>query len=731
MKSKIFHYLLFMAVVLTGCEPDPVDTTGSISGTIRDAIDNTPLQGASITLSPSGRSSVTGNDGHYQFLDVEFGNYTIGISKANYESTSHSTIVQVGQNTTLDFTLRRANSVLAVSPLTLDLGDTDTNYSFDILNTGKATMKWQISENIEWLSCLPVSGEILAGQKGSVTVTVDRTGLSMGTYTNTLTVTSSDGGSQTIRVTMNVSSNNPSLPMVSLISVDGVTDVAATFSGEIISIGNSRVTAHGFCWSTLENPSLENGEHKDLGVAESSKTFFYAASNLKPNQHYYVRAYATNAAGTIYSSKQLDFTTTSVQGKPTVETGAITELTANSVKVAGSVTDLGCVEGITQYGHIWSDVSNEPTYVEGSKTQTGMGEMKQTNSFTSTLSELRPNTKYNVRAYAINKYGISYGEVLSLTTLRSAVKLETKSATDKTHNEATCGGRITDKGGHTIIERGVCWSTSTNPTIDNSHAESTDNTDDFNVRLTNLSETTDYYARAYVKTESGEIFYGQQTSFKTTKEILLAEVSSTAVTEIKAYSVKASASVISNGGGKISDSGFCYSTSPSPTIEDNKNSKGKATANLSSTISNLQENTHYFIRAYVTNERGTNYGEQSEFITLEVSLPTLSAVSVSDVTFKAATFNANVTSLGNGTLTRSGFCFSTSHHPTIDDSVLSCDVKQSLTASTTSLSTETTYYVRAFAENEKGIAYSEELSFTTSDGGNIQLEGWDEDNNWN
>lgn len=731
MKSKISLFFSIIAIVLMGCKPDPVDTTGSLSGTIRDAIDNSPLQGASVTLSPSGRTSVTGNDGHYQFRDVEMGSYTVSVSKGDYESTSQSATVQVGQNTMLDFTLRRASSVLIVSPLTLDFGDTDTNLSFDIQNTGQATMKWQVTENVEWLVCTPTSGEILAGQKGSVAVTVARTGLSMGSYTNTLTVTSGDGGSQTIRVTMNVDSNNPNLPTVSLISVDGVTDVAATFRGEIISIANSRVTAHGFCWSTTTNPSLENGEHKDMGVAESSKSFVYSAANLKPNQHYFVRAYATNAAGTVYSSKQLDFTTTSVQGKPMVETGAVSELAANSVKVSGTVTDLGCVEGITQYGHVWSDVPGEPAYVEGSKTQTEMGEMKQTNSFTSTLTGLLPNTTYYVRAYARNKYGTSYGELLSLTTLRSAVKLATISVKDITHNEATCGGRISDKGGHTIIERGVCWSTSSNPTVDYAHVASTDNSDDFSVRLTNLTETTAYYARAYVKTESGDIFYGQQTTFQTTKEIRFPEVSNTTITEVKPFSVKVSASVTDNGGGRISDAGFCYSTSPSPTILDNKKSCGHPTANFSTTISNLMENTRYYIRAYVTNERGTNYGEQVEVTTLEVSLPMLSTVTVSNVTFKAATFNANVTSLGNGTLKNSGFCLSTNHHPTIENTILSCQANQNLTASTTSLSAETTYYVRAFAENEKGIAYSEEQSFTTTDGGNIQLEGWNEDKNWN
>ena len=633
MKNKIYLILLpLLSLMLTACPADPVDTTGSISGTIRDAIDNSVLQGANVTLSPSGRTTVTGNDGHYQFYDVELGDYTVSVTKVNYESTSQKASVQVGLNTTLDFTLHRAKGDIVVTPLTLDFGETDTNLPIDIQNLGHASLQWQVAENETWLSCTPSSGEVLAGQKTAVTVTVDRKGLSRGTYTNTLTVTSNNGGSQIVRVTMTVQSANPNLPQVSMIDVAGITDIAATLAGTIQSIGNSRVTAHGFCWGTQENPSLENGNHNDLGTTETPKDFSYNLSGLTPNQHYFVRAYAKNAAGIVYSSKQLDFTTLSVQGKATVETGAASQVVSRSATIAGTISDLGCVEGVTQHGHVWSDVSAQPT-IDYNKTE--LGELKQTGSFTSSLTNLKPNTLYFVRAYARNKYGINYGEVIQVKTLKDEVELQTSSVTDIIHNEATCGGRITDFGGNTITERGVCWSTSTNPTIANSHSASTDNTENFSVRLTNLTAKTTYHVRAYVKTESEEFYYGQDVQFQTTQVI---------------------------------------------------------------------------------------------------TLPTISAVSVSNVTYKRATFTAKVTSLGNGTLKRSGFCYSTNHNPTISNTSTSCGTASNLQATALSLKPETTYYVRAYAENEKGMTYSEEQSFTTlekPEDGDILREDWDEDENWN
>lgn len=632
MKSKISLFLSIVAFVLMGCKPDPVDTTGSLSGIIRDAIDNTPLQGASVTLSPSGRTTVTGNDGNYQFADVEMGDYTISISKADYESTSKPASIQVGKNTTLDFTLRRAKSDLEVSPLTLDFGETDANLPIAIRNTGQAEMTWEIVKDETWISCNPQSGRIAAGMEAPATITIDRTGLTGGTYNRTLVVNSNNGGSAKIRLTIIVKSNNLDLPHVSMIDVTGRTDIAATFNATLLSIGNSRVTAFGFCWSTNSNPSLDDAEHKDLGYTDNKREFSYSVSNLSPNQHYFVRAYATNAAGTVYSSQQVEFTTLPVQGKPAVETGAASQISSNSANVTGTVTDLGCEEGVTQYGHVWSDVAAEPT-IDYQKTE--LGELKQTGSFTSSLTNLKANKNYYVRAYARNKYGISYGEVTELTTLRAEVKLNTSSVTDIIHNEATCGGRITDLGGNTIVERGVCWSATANPTLANDHSPSTESTNEFHVRMTNLKTHSSYHVRAYVRVESGETYYGQDVSFQTTQVI---------------------------------------------------------------------------------------------------TLPTVSVVTISGITYKKATFTAKVTSLGNGTPKRTGFCYATSPNPTVSNKVVSSGTATDMQATATSLSAETTYYVRAFAENEKGIAYGEEQSFTTKvkpETGDINYEEWGEDENWN
>ena len=738
MKHKFVLLMLpLLAVLFTACPSDPVDTTGSISGIIRDALNSNPLQGAIVTLSPSGQNTTTGSDGRYQFSNVERGDYEVNVARADYRPDSKLTTVQMGQNSVVDFTLGRANSSLEVTPTTLDFGASNTHLNLNIKNVGQATMTWEIFEDTPWLSCSTTKGTVLAGQTGSVAVTIDKTGLAQGSYENTLVVTSNDGGSVTIQVKMAVDLDKL-VPTVSMIGVNS-TDISATLTGSLISIGSSAVTDFGFYWTTNVNMSIDevitelgksgNKNKLSLGRAETAREHFdYNLYGLSANSIYYVYAYAINSVGPAVSDK-ISFTTLSTQGPPTVVTGAASQVTSNSAVVSGVVTDLGCVEGVTQYGHVWSNKTSEPT-VDHNKTE--KGELKQTDSYTSTLTNLEPNTLYYVRAYATNKFKvIKYGEVVQVKTLPADIKFAKPVLASLSHNEATFELRITDTGNNTITERGVCWGTNVNPTLANNYSPSAVSIENYTVHITGLTESTNYHVRAYAKASTGITYYSEDLSFSTTKEILLPSVSITTISNIKPYSVKASASVVSNGGGKISDAGFCYSTSPNPTITDNKKSYGKATSSFSTTISNLQDNTLYYVRAYVTNERGTSYGDQVEFRTLEVTVPTVSAVSVSDITFKAATFAASVTSLGNGTLTKVGFCYSTSHNPTINNTTVNLGTVTSLKTTVTKFTAETTYYVRAFAENEKGIVYSEETSFTTTDGGNIKLDGWDEDKNWN
>ena len=90
----------------------------------------------------------------------------------------------------------------------------------------------------------------------------------------------------------------------------------------------------------------------------------------------------------------------------------------------------------------------------------------------------------------------------------------TSSVSNITSTTATCGGDVTDDGGAEVIARGVCWSTSQNPTIEEVHTIDGVGTGSFTSSLTGLFPNTTYYVRAYATNEEGTA-YGVQKTFTT------------------------------------------------------------------------------------------------------------------------------------------------------------------------------------------------------------------------
>ncbi len=86
-----------------------------------------------------------------------------------------------------------------------------------------------------------------------------------------------------------------------------------------------------------------------------------------------------------------------------------------------------------------------------------------------------------------------------------------------TFNSASSGGNITADGGSAVTARGVCWNTSTNPTIANSNTVDGSGIGSYTSSLTGLSGGTTYYVRAYATNACGTA-YGDELSFTTLKE---------------------------------------------------------------------------------------------------------------------------------------------------------------------------------------------------------------------
>jgi uncharacterized protein (TIGR02145 family) len=285
-------------------------------------------------------------------------------------------------------------------------------------------------------------------------------------------------------------------------SVTSITSTTAVSGGDISSDGGGAITAKGVCWATAANPTISNSITTD-GTGTGIYTSYL--TGLTGNTTYYVRAYATNSAGTAYGI-ELSFKTASVV--PTLTTTAITNITTSSATSGGNIASDGGSAVISR-GVCWGLTSN-PT-ITGSHTNNGIG----IGAFISSITGLTPNTLYYLRAYATNSIGTAYGNEISFRTNQVVIAtLTTATITSITTTTAVSGGNITSDGGASVTARGVCWATTENPTVTGSHTSDGSGTGSFISNITGLATNMTYYVRAFANNSVGT-GYGNQVSFTT------------------------------------------------------------------------------------------------------------------------------------------------------------------------------------------------------------------------
>jgi hypothetical protein len=331
-------------------------------------------------------------------------------------------------------------------------------------------------------------------------------------------------------------------------------------------------------------------------------------------------------------------------------------------------------------------------------------------SFAISMTALNIGTTYYARAYAVTPNGTVYGDQKTFTTRNGIPTLTTAEVTDITGENAISGGDITEDGGLSIIARGVCWSTSPNPTIADSHTSNGGGTGSFSSSITGLNVSTTYYVRAYASTAAGT-GYGDEMSFTTRSGI--PTLMTAEVTDITVYSATCGGTVTDDGGLTVITRGVCWSTVSNPTIDDSYTDDGNGTGSFSSGLTDLNLSTTYYVRAYATTSAGTGYGEQKIFVTRN-GIPTLTTAEVTGIMANSATCGGTVTDDGGLEVITKGVCWSMNPNPSMSDSHSSDGTGLGdFVSNLTSLTPNTTYYVRAYATNSYVTVYGNQRSFTT------------------
>ena len=305
-----------------------------------------------------------------------------------------------------------------------------------------------------------------------------------------------------VRCVLTCPTSSAYLPTVSPVTLSS-SGATISMTANVLSDGGATVTDRGVCWSTSPQPTTSSDHTADSGTGTGE---FSVSGSLTPGTTYYVRAYATNSEGTAYGA-EVTYVTPNI---PTVTTSAVSNIAATTATAGGNVADDAGGATVTARGVCWS-TSQNPT-VSDSHTTDGSG----TGSFTSNITGLNPFTTYYVRAYATNSAGTTYGNQVSFSTPEALPKVTTSTVGGITvvgaSINATCGGNVTEEGAYAVTARGVCWSTSQNPTVSDDHTTDGSGTGSFTSTITDLSASATYYVRAYATNSAGTA-YGSQVSF--------------------------------------------------------------------------------------------------------------------------------------------------------------------------------------------------------------------------
>lgn len=288
-----------------------------------------------------------------------------------------------------------------------------------------------------------------------------------------------------------------------------VTASTAEVEGYIMA-QNEAFSEVGVVYSFYEEPLLSEDEKVVYDGERNTAAFTVTLTGLDYAKKYYARAYGIYSGGEMYGP-QVSFTT--LPRVPMVTTVEVSDITGNSAKTGGSVTDDGR-DKVTERGLVFG-VSELPVVGENDvivAEEAGLGE------FVTELKELLGNTTYYVRAYAVNGGGVGYGSVFEFKTKIDLPVATTDSVNTVTKVSAMLYGNAPYDGGDAITAKGFVWGLTENPTIDNEVVDMMAEEAEFSYELTGLDLNTTYYIRAFATNSIGTN-YGEQIAFKTLADI--------------------------------------------------------------------------------------------------------------------------------------------------------------------------------------------------------------------
>ncbi len=716
MKRIVFVFLT--AWVFFGCSTDKEEApVGNIAGSVSDKTTGEPVATVSVSLSPGGKSTVTGSDGTFSFAALEPDAYSVNISKEGYNPNKITVRVKASESTTAHLLIERIPSIITADRAILDFGANASlnTLAFNIVNSSYENLEWSIEENCNWITgVIPSKGMLPYGKTEAIVVVIDRNGLEEGDNEAVMVVRSSSKGSSEVRVKAVGAARI--LPVLNTLEATDISTKAAALHAEIINAGNPAYTERGFVYNTESMPTLENTLGQLTAPVTDEAKYSCHLEGLTLGTKYYVRAYVKNRNGVTYSSNEISFTAQTTLPQVSIQETTDINVSAGMAMLHGTVVNVGDPV-YTERGFVYGAVSN-PT-VEATKViVTGNG----TGAFSAAISDLSLNQTYYVRAYAISEAGIVYSSTeTSFVTQTTLPQVSIQETTDINVSAGTAmlHGTVVHVGDPAYTERGFVYGAVSNPTVEDTKVVVSGKEGGiYSALVSGLLLNQKYYVRAYVECKTGVVYSSSEISFTTTAILPQVCVQNATDVSVSAGIATLRGTIINAGDPIYTERGFVYGIVRNPTVEDKKAIvTGNGTGAYSLPISGLLQNQIYYVRAYAICETGIVYSNTDIQVSMMPILPRVSVQAATDINVSAGTavLHGTVIHVGDPAYTERGFVYGTASNPTMESTkvIITGEGAGAYSAVISKLLLNQTYYVRAYSKSVSGVIYSsEEISFT-------------------
>jgi Big-like domain-containing protein/type IX secretion system substrate protein/peptidase C39-like protein len=438
------------------------------------------------------------------------------------------------------------------------------------------------------------------------------------------------------------------IPEVSTSEITAITEYSASGGGIVLHDGNSIINSRGICWNELGNPVIEMDMFTVDGAGLGE--FTSEMQTLMPGTTYYVRAYSTNYYGCSYgeevsfvtSGPMMNISTESLPDFGNVGIGSC------SIDASYTISGTGLIDDIMIFApwgfQVAIDDVRNLEFTDMLNIEQVNGEIPETTVYVRFSPDMI--TQYNdlIMHFTMNSQD-KYVQVMGTGVVAPSLNVSVTELPDFGEWEVgTASGAEMysvsgfDLLGDVVITAPAGFEISLTPDRglqtrvgNRRNGRSFSNELILTPENDILEETLIFvhflpqYHGMYSDNIIHQPLYGEPGSvYVSGIGITTPEVETSFVTDVNYTTATCGGEVISDGGMDVSARGSCWSDNPEPDLSDQFTSSCAGIGVFTSILSELNEGSLYYVRAYATNSLGTTYGNQIAFTTLaipEIDLP--------------------------------------------------------------------------------------------------------------